>query len=178
MKPVTLLLTLLAASPLPGADVPAEPAPAPAQTAGKLSPEVTKQLTDALPKYTPAPPAPAAPKPGTPAASAVANTDPEVVELPKVTVLPKKRPRLGPEVMLTNKAFNEQLAKEKLTSLDRGLNRFTLPLFGTSAEARAREEYEREKRAELAADVAAIARATEQLDPAEAKALREAAAKP
>ncbi len=165
MKPARILLTLLIVAGL-RADEPGVKSTDPA----RLSPEVTQKLTAVLPKY--APPAPVEAKP--------ANApNPDVLELPKVTVTQKKRPRLTPEVMMTNTAFNQKLAHDNLSVFDRDfLNKFTLPLFGISAEQRAREEYERQKRAQLIMDVNNIAKVAEQIDPAKAKALRDDAAKP
>jgi len=148
----------------------AKPATPATEAPAKLSPQVSQELTAQLPKYTPPPP----PKP------AVAP-DPDLLELPKVTITQKRRPRLGEDVILTTKAFNEKLAKEKLSSLDRDvLNRFTLPAWfgGVSAAERAREEYNREKRAQMVEDVFALAKVVEVQDPAQAKALRDAATKP
>ena len=107
--------------------------------------------------------------------------DPDVLQLPKMTVTQKKRPRLTDQVMMTNKAFNEKLAKEKLTSVDRDvLNKFTLPAWfgGQSAADRAREDYDREQRAQFVSDVNRMAKVVEQTDPAQAKALRDAVSKP
>jgi hypothetical protein len=141
-----------------------------AEAPTKLSPAVSKVLTEQLPKYSPPPPAKPKPAP-----------DPDVLELPKLTITQKKRPRLGEDVILTTKAFNEKLAKEKLSSLDRDfLNRFSLPSWfgGVSAAERAREEYNREKRAQMVEDVFALAKVVEVQDPEQAKALRDAASKP
>ena len=136
----------------------------------KLSPSVSQMLTATLPKYEPVAPV----KP-------VVEPSPDTIELPKVVVKQKKRPRLGDEVMMTTKAFNEKLAKEKLTSFDRNvLNKFSLPEWfgGVSAATRAREEYDREQKDQMIQDVSVIAKAVEQEDPAQAKALRDAANKP
>jgi hypothetical protein len=141
----------------------------------KLSSQVSQQLTDKLPKYTPPPPA--APVQAEPAMA----PNPDVLQLPKVTVKQRKRPRLTDEVMMTTKAFNEKLAKERLSSLDRNvLNKFTLPAWfgGVSAEQRARDDYEREKRADLANEVFGLAKIAEQTDPEQAKALRDAISRP
>lgn len=119
--------------------------------------------------------------PFTPLASPAAEekpADPNVLELPKMVVKQKPRPRLTPEIMVTKKAFGEQLAKEKFSGLDQALNKFTLPLFGTSIAERALEEHEREKKAQLAQDTAVISEALESVDPAEAKSLKDAAARP
>ena len=103
----------------------------------------------------------------------------DVLELPKMTVKPRARPRLGQIDILGPKAFNEELAKKNLSAFDRSfLNKFTLPLFGTSAAERAREEYNIAQKQQFLSDVLTIAKAAEATDPANAKALREAAAKP
>jgi hypothetical protein len=159
---------LAAPAPTPAAQA-AATTPADAKPA-KISPELAQQLTSVLPKYSPPPPVTEKPKP----------LDPDVLELPKMTIhKPRPRLKLTDDAVLTTKAFNEKLAKEKLGSFDRDvLNRFTLPLFGVSAEERAREEYERQKRAEIAQQVSDLAKVVEVVDPAQAKALRDAASKP
>ena len=178
MKSAGLLLALTVAAVLPAAaqsttpaaEAPppvAQPVPPPPAT---LTAEVAQVLTAALPKITPPPGA----KPASPA-------DPEVVELPKITVTQKKRPRLGENVMMTSKAFNEKLANDKLSSFDRNfLNKFALPAWfsGQSAAERARAEYDYEKKEQLKSDVLHLAQVTEQVDPAQAKALRDAVNKP
>jgi hypothetical protein len=171
MKAPLLFIAVVLSGTLQGADAPNTgprtdlPAPPP-----RLSSETSEQVIEALPKYSPPPPVLAKPK---------SESDGEVVELPKLTVTQKKRPRLTPEIVLTSKGLDQKMAKSKFGSFDRDfLNRFTLPLFGISPEARAREEYEREKKAELTSDVLAIANATEQVDPEQAKALRDAIKKP
>ena len=160
--------------------------PAEETTAAKLSPAVAEKLNAQLPKYNPAAAdsektavvtAPA----GSPAGTLDAPTDPEILHLKKVTVTPRKRPRLGDDVMMTSKAYNDRLAKEKLSSLDRNvLNKFTLPswLGGVSAADRAREERDREQRTQMANDVFGLAKVVELTDPAQAQALRDAINRP
>ena len=178
MKTAVLPLSLFLAATLSAADTaPAAPASSLEVAAegdkasSKLSPAVSQKVTAGLPAYSPAPPAPP-PKP--------ANApNPDVLELPKITVKQRPRPRLSPEVVYTTNDFNEKLAKEKLSSFDRNvLNKYTLPFFGVSAATRAREEYEREKKAQLVEDVSAVARATEVVDPEAAKSLRDAVNRP
>jgi hypothetical protein len=138
----------------------------------KLSPTVSKELTDKLPKYTP--PAPEK-------ATVAAPTDPEVLQLKKVTVTPRKRPRLGDDVMMTTKAYNDKLAKEKLSAFDRNvLNKFTLPSWfgGVSAAERARDEHDRDQRTQMANDVFGLAKVVEVSDPEQAKVLRDAMSRP
>ena len=166
-----------ASTPVAAPTVDPAPAPAPVLAADpktpvppKISPAVTSQLTPVLPKYEPQPEVKPAPAP-----------NPDVLVLPKMTVTQKKRPRLGEDVMMTSAAFNNLQAKERLSSFDRNfLNRYALPDWfgGVSVANRAREEYDRAKKAELQGDVDQIARATSVTDPAEAKALHDAAGKP
>ncbi len=126
-----------------------------------------QQVNDTLPKYDPA-----APKEnGTNNAP-----DPDAIVLPKMKVTPKQRPRLTPDIVVTNKGL-----EDKVNPLDgKLLNKFTLPgwMGGVSAAERAREEQQRKKKEELTQDVSAIAKAVETVDPAQAKALRDAVSKP
>lgn len=144
--------------------------PATAAPATVLSAEVAKQLASTLPGYAPPP-----------AAKPAETPNPDVLELPKMTVKQRPRPRLGQSDILGPKAFNEELAKKNLSAFDRSvLNKFTLPswLGGISAAERAREEYNIAQKRQFMSDVLTIAKAAELVDPANAKALREAAAKP
>lgn len=158
--------------------------PAEAKTATKLSPTVAEKLNAQLPKYDPAATKEDKDKTVAPPAATGAldaPVDPEVLRLKKVTVTPRKRPRLGDDVMMTSKAYNDKLAKEKLSSLDRNvLNKFTLPSWfgGVSAAERAREERNREQRTQMANDVFGLAKVVEVTDPAQAKALRDAMNRP
>ena len=175
---VTTLTATAQLSPPPSAEAVkiASEAPPPE----KLSPAVAQQLTDKLPKYI----APAAVKPtatGPTVTEAAPAPDPEVLQLEKVKVTPKKRPRLNDEVMMTSAAFNDKLAKEKLSSFDRNfLNKFALPsgFGGVSAAERARDEYNREQHAQMATDTANLARVVEVSDPEQAKVLRDAINRP
>ncbi len=116
-----------------------------------------------------------------PASQTQADTPPadaEVLELPKMTVKqqPRPRPRLGDHKILGPQAFNAELAKKMTTGFDRGLNKFSLG--GQSAAERAREDYNIQQKRQFLDDVLTISKAAEATDPANAKALREAAGKP
>ncbi len=173
MKPTAQLLGLLLVALSATAradDTPAQPAAKAATPAAAPASAATTPapfLIPGLPPYSP--PAEAQP---------AQAPNPDVLELPKMVIKQKPRPRLTPEIMVTKKAFGEQLAKEKFSALDQALNKFTLPLFGTSLAERALEEHQREKKEQLASDVLTISKALETTDPAEAKALKDAAAKP
>ncbi len=197
MKTPALVLALFATASLVAAEPAPASAPAPETTAGQpaLSPEQRQQITANLPKYTPAP------KPADPFApvthirqESVARapenqkeagaSDPDVLELPKLTVkqqTPRPRPRLSESAILGPKAFNEELAKKNFSALDHSiLNKWTLPswLGGQSAADRAREDYNVSQKRQFLDDVLTISKAVEQTDPAAAKALKDAAAKP
>jgi hypothetical protein len=199
MKPSALTLALIATVSTFAAEPAPAPAPAPdtkpaaAAPAPSLSAEVQQQMAATLPGNAPT----AAAKPADNAATiasireqsiarAPANQqtpDPEVLELPKITVKQQPRPRvrLGESTILGPKAFNDELAKKNLGTLDRSvLNKFTLPawLGGVSAADRAREDYNLAQKQQFMSDVLTISKAVEQTDPAAAKALRDAAAKP
>lgn len=171
--PALLLTVSLAAAepevaPAPTAVTPASPAPATATPATTPSSEVAQKLSEVLPKYNPPDPEEKAPAPA----------DPDALVLPTMTVRQRARPRLDPQLIVGNAAFNEQLAKEKTSDFDRNfLNKFGW-LGGATAAERAREDYEREKKAEFNREVATVAKAVEQIDAGQAQALREAASKP
>ena len=186
MKPSTLALALFATVSAV-AQTPPAPEPAPASP---LSAEVAQQLNASLPKSIQSKPTAAAiadirqqsidRAPASQLGQENTPADPEVLELPKMTVKqqPRPRPRLGDHTILGPKAFNDELLRKNFTTLDRALNKFTLPLFGSGAAERAREDYNIAQKRQFMDDVLTIAKAAEQTDPEAAKALREAAAKP
>jgi len=143
------------------------------------SPVVSKNIISGLPKFSPTAPAPApAAKTDTPGGPGGAQ-DPDLLVLPTMVVKQKPRPRLTESVVYKDKKdFGAIFAKQNYTQLDQALNKFTLPLFGTSLEARAYDDYMRQKNAQIKDDINALSKAVEATDPAEAKALREAASKP
>ena len=143
------------------------PTPSPAANEDR-SAEVKKQIAAGLPKYSP--PKPVEAKPTPPAAY------PDVLELPKMTIRQKPRPRLTPDAIATTKGLAEMDRKNRTTELDRALNKFTIPLFGVSAAERAREELQRQKKEQLNQEIETLTKALEQASPAEADALRDAAA--
>lgn len=189
MKPSAITLALFATVSAFAQTAPA-PEPAPVAPPSPLSAEVAKNLNASLPKSIPAKPTAAAiadirqqsidRAPASQLGQDNIPADSEVLELPKMTVKqqPRPRPRLGDHTILGPKAFNDELVKKNFTTLDRALNKFTLPLFGTGAAERAREDYNLDQKRQFMDDVLTIAKAAEQTDPEAAKALREAAAKP
>ncbi len=122
-------------------EAPAKPqAPAP-KPRPRLSPEIAAQLVAGVPPWAPPPPGKAPPATPPP-------PDPDVVPMEPVIVRGDRLPpRIDDKEWLTRKARADVLTKQYLSDFDRSfLNRFTLPLFGISKEARARMMYEEEKR--------------------------------
>src|SRR6478736_81132 len=135
---------------------------------------VSQNIISGLPKYSPQAATPEA----KPAAKPIA-ADPDLLELPTMVVKQKARPRLTQDVVYKDKKdFGAIFAKQNYTQLDQALNKFTLPLFGTSLEARAYDDYQRMKNEQMNQDVNHLSDVVKQADPAEAKALKDAMAKP
>jgi hypothetical protein len=125
------------------------PPPAPAVSKPKsrprLSPDVISQITSDLPPWNAQAPAPAEEPPPPPQPQV--PTDPEVVEMAPVIVRAAPLPRTDKLDWLTPRAKDAELVNTYITPFDRDfLSLFTLPLFGISKEARAREMYEEDKR--------------------------------
>jgi hypothetical protein len=139
------------------------------------SPAVSRQIISGLPKYDPqviidTEKAKAEP---------VTAPNPDVLVLPKMVVKQKPRPRLTQDVVYKDKKdFGAIFAKQNYSQLDQALNKFTLPLFGTSLEARAYDDFQRMKNEQMNQDVKHLSDVVKEADPAEAKALRDAVAKP
>lgn len=179
MRPSVRMAVLLVASALVAR---AQDEAAPRAAATTTSPDVAKRVIVGLPKYSPPPPEKPEPKPGDPVKpitpediARAANPDnADVLVLPKMTIKQKPRPRLNPQLVATPQALGADFLKRRTTELDRALNKFTLPLFGVSAEQQALEDYRRERARELNLDVLSISKALQQADPEAAKALRDA----
>ncbi|MDI1319385.1 MAG: hypothetical protein PSW75_04215 [bacterium] len=176
MKPA-LLLTLCLATTVVQAEEPASATPPPAARRFVIAPAdsavspAQQEVTAKLPKYDPN-----APK-EVKSTGTVGTPSPDAIELPKMTIRrPRERPRLAPVDVLTNKAL-----EEKAGALDsKLLNKFTLPgwMGGQTAAERAREEQRLAEKQEFTQDVNTIAKVVGVTDPAQAKALRDAVAKP
>jgi hypothetical protein len=130
MKAAGFLMLLLVAT---GARAAGEPAEA-ATTSSRLSAEIRAQL----PAFVPPPDQPKH------APAATTTSDPDVLELPKLTVREKVQPRIKPIDLMTPRALNRKFAvdyKKSLQGLDKVLNGFWIPLFGPSLAARGRAQY-------------------------------------
>ena len=141
------------------------PAPATAATPRprpRLSSGLRDQVVSTVPVYAP------------PAADAGANPkDPDVVELPRVTVREPRLPSLDDDSMLTPKGLEEKLIEKHLPPIDRNLlNRFTLPLVGVSNAQRAKFMEEDDRRLRDLDETKRQIELLEQVDPAQARELR------
>jgi hypothetical protein len=127
----------------------AEKAPPPAAPKRNraISSEVAAALAAASPKYTPPPPKPE-PKPEEqlPDMREIDKPKNTIVRLPKVIVREPKPPIFTERSVHTEKGLTDIAVRRYISDADRALNRFTLPLFGTSMEARAMAMYAEDER--------------------------------
>ncbi len=169
MRPAgPLLLLLVTGAVAVPADEPA--APAPVKTSARLSQEIRA----ALPRFEP--PA-AAPGPATsPVLSPAASLDPDVVELPKLTVREKRLPGHDPDVWLNDRIVQRKAMvayRDSMTDLEWLLNCWFVPLFSAPPSVRGRDYYEGRKRAEEIGRLNNLIKAIGLTDPkAAAKARR------
>lgn len=121
---------------------------APSRRSRAISGEAAAALASFAPKYEPPPPPPPPPKPEEEQADLREVDKPKntIVRLPKYIVQEKKPPIFRERDIHTKKGLNELAMRRYISDADRALNRWTLPLFGTSKEARALAMYAEEER--------------------------------
>jgi hypothetical protein len=145
-----LLLGFAAAGSLLAAD-PADPPAAPTR--------LSEVIRASLPPYTPPPPKPK----DTPGEAT--TTDPDVLQLPKMTVHERYQPRIVPDELLTGRVLQKKMNRQYLDSLDRIspltriLNSFFIPLFSAPVSVRAREYYRQEQYRDMFDTIKAISAA-------------------
>jgi hypothetical protein len=154
------LLAAVASAGAFSASLPAQSAPnpilAPATPAPKveaaprhraISSDVASQLAGAMPKYTPPPPKPA-PKPEDEEVDAREIDKPRngIIRLPKIIVNEPRPPIFTERAVSTEKGIRDIAVRRYISEVDRAMNRFTLPLFGSSIEARAMAMYAEQER--------------------------------
>lgn len=151
-----------------------------------VSSTMASAISAKLPKYAPPPPPP--PEPEIEASNespdGVEIDDPEdtatdrpknkIIRLPKYIVLGEKPPVFRERDVYTKQGLSAIAMKRYLSSLDTNvLNRFTLPIIGTSAAARAMQIYEEEARLQNIADFKSAANDAQRAgDKAEADYIR------
>ena len=156
----------LAAEPAAAQSTPAaEPTPARPQNRA-VSPALAAALAERMPKYNPPPP------PREPTEEELEESQPKnrIVRLPQMIVEGQRPPVFRERDINTKKGMAELAMSRYLSELDRGLNRYTLPLFGQSNEQRALAQYAEEERLQnmqSAEESAQMIRASEGEDAAE-----------
>ena len=157
------------------------PTDQPATTAPKrraISPEVAAQLGAVTPKYAPPPPRPA-PLPEEEQVDLREIDKPKngIIRLPKYIVQEPKSPVLTERAINTPKGIAEIAMRRYISEADRALNRFTLPLFGSSMEARAMAMYAEDERLKNMSELSDAAKAAGKSDPAAGEYVRREAQK-
>lgn len=130
-----------------------------------ISPGVASALAASMPKYNPPP------KPN-PADEDVDLRDVDkpkngIIRLPKYTVHEKKPPVFRERDIFTPGGLEDLARRRYLSATDRILNRVTLPLFGTSSEARAMAMYAEDERLNNMSDLKDTAKDISRTDAAD-----------
>jgi hypothetical protein len=140
------------------------PAPAPKKDR-PISTGVASALAASMPKYNPPP----KPKPVDEDVDLREVDKPKngIIRLPKYTVQEKKPPVFRERDIYTSGGLADLARNRYLTATDRILNRVTLPLFGTSPEARAMAMYAEDERLNNMSDLKDTAKDVSRTDPNE-----------
>jgi hypothetical protein len=110
------------------------------------------------------------------ASAAATSPDPDVLELPKLTVREKRLPRGDPDLWRSEREIQQRAMRayrNSMTPLEWALNSWFVPLFSAPASVRARAAYQDSKLAaelDLIARVAEVAKLTDPKAPAAIKA--------
>jgi hypothetical protein len=168
---VSLAQSAPAPSPIlnPGAGERASTAPSP--TAPKRSRAISAEASAALaavaPRYTPPPPKPE-PKPESEQVDMREVDKPKntIVRLPKYVVQEQKPAVFSERAITTDKGLADIAVRRYMSEMDRALNRFTIPLFGASMEARALAMYAEDERLKNMSDLRDAAVDAAKSDPA------------
>jgi hypothetical protein len=198
LKLVTATLGVASFLPVASAQAPAAPAapsplfaPAPDQKSGSaasaptaprrnraISSDVAAALAAAAPKYTPPPPPPP-PKPEAEQVDMREIDKPKntIVRLPKYIVQEKKPPVFTERSIHTEKGLTDIAMRRYISDADRALNRWTLPLFGTSKESRAMAMYAEDERLRNMTNLEETASAASKSDGAAGTYIRKEAQK-
>lgn len=163
-------------NPAPAAE-PAQ-APAPRKRTRAISPELAAQLAASVPKYQPPPPKPP-PKPEEEQVDMREIDKPKntIIRLPKYVVQEPKSPVFSERAISTQKGLAAIAMRRYISEADRALNRYTLPLFGISAEARALAMYAEDERLQNMTDLNDAARNASKSDAAAGTYIRREAEK-
>ncbi len=137
-----------------------------------VSPGLASKLAEAMPTYAPPPPVPEK----TDEEIAADQPKNKILRLPKVVVEGERPPVFSEREVHTDKGLAELAMNRYLTELDAGvLNKFSIPLFGQSNEARALAQFREDERLKNMSATADQISVLQQTNPAEAKALQDTA---
>jgi hypothetical protein len=158
----------------PSAAAPRPDAAAPAPRRSRaISGDVAAALAAAAPKYTPPPPKPE-PKPESELVDMREIDKPKnsIVRLPKYVVTEPKPVILSERAVHTEKGLTDIAMRRYISDMDRALNRWTLPLFGTSKESRALAMYAEDERLKNMSDLRDAADNAAKSDPSAGSYIR------
>ena len=143
------------------------PAPEAPKRTRAISPEAAAALAAVTPKYTPPPPKPE-PKPESEQVDLREVDKPKngIVRLPKYIVQEPKPAVFRERDVNTQKGLTDIAMRRYISDADRALNRFTIPLFGTSKESRAMAMYAEDERLRNMSDLNDTATTAAKFDPA------------
>lgn len=142
---------------------PAEPTSAAPKRPRAISGEVATMLAHSMPKFTPPPPPPPPPsaeelaKKAEEEAADLRDSDKPkngIVRLEKYVVREERPPIFTERQINTKKGLTAIAMRRYISDADRALNRWTLPLFGSSAESRALFMYAEDERLKNMSDLA------------------------
>lgn len=117
-------------------------------------------LKSNMPKFAPPAPKPEEPEKTDSAESQFEREKPQngIVRLPKMVVREPRPVIFTERAIYTKKGLAELAFKRYISEADRALNRYTIPFFGTSAEARALQMYAEDERLRNMSDLSDAAR--------------------
>lgn len=96
----------------------------------------------------------------------------QIVRLPKYIVQEPRPAVFSERAIHTEKGLTDIAMRRYISDVDRALNRWTLPLFGTSKEARALAMYAEDERLRHMAEMEATAASVSQADAAAGEYIR------
>lgn len=132
------------------------------QPARIISPRLAAILAATLPPYVPATPRPV--DRGTVARPGEENSDSNILLLPPYVVHGPRPPVFHEREVLTQRGLSELAQRRYITQLDHALNRYRIPLFGITCEARALAMYAEDERLQNMADLDRTARDAAMVD--------------
>jgi hypothetical protein len=143
------------------------PAPPPQKRTRTVSAGVAAALAAAAPKYTPPPPKrEPTPLEEQPDMREIDKPKNRIIRLPEYIVREPKPAVFTERAINTEKGLTDIAMRRYISDVDRALNRFTLPLFGSSKEARALAMYAEDERLRNMSDLEATAAAISEADAA------------